>query len=92
MGLHGALDPRRRDYNLLLNELNKLNKKNKKNYNKISRFIKFYIKTYYKKRRDKFQENLIKKFNSIGIKTISTNKGFITRKEYSNLLKMLNSF
>ena len=88
LGLHGALDPRRRDYNLLLNELNKLNKKNKKKI--IIKFLgssNFISKRTIKKRRDKFQENLIKKFNSIGIKTISTNKGFITRKEYSKLIE-----
>ncbi len=87
LGLHGALDPRRRNYNFLLNELNKLNNKNKK---KI--IIKFlgssnYISTRnLKKKRNTFQENLIRRFNFIGIKTISTNKGFISRKQYSKLI------
>ena len=51
LGLHGALDPRRRDYNLLLNELNKLNKKNKKIIIKFLGSSNFISKRTIKKKR-----------------------------------------
>ena len=87
LGLHGALDPIRRDYDYLINELNKLNKKLKTKITiKFLGASNFISKKTLKNKRSLLQKNIISKIKNTGVKIISQNKGFIKKKEYEKLI------
>lgn len=87
LGLHGAIDSRRRNYNYLIKELNKLDKQiTKKITIKFLGASNIISKKTLKNRRSFSEENIISKMNDTGVKVIAKNKGFFKRKEYENFI------
>ena len=87
LGLHGALDSRRRNYNYLIKELNKLDKQiTKKITIKFLGASNLISKKTLKNRRSFSQENIISKIKETGVKVVAKNKGFFKRKEYEKFI------
>ena len=89
LGIPGAIDKMRRDYDYLVRELNKIKTKYRKNI--IIKFIgssnKVMSNKNFKGSTLSRSDNFMDKISKMGFKVISNNKGFVSRNEYSSMMK-----
>jgi len=89
LGIPGAIDKMRRDYDYLVRELNKIKIKYRENI--TIKFIgssnKIMSNKNFKGSTLSISDNFMDKISKMGFRVISNNKGFISRNEYSSMMK-----